>query len=149
MSLKDIATTGMTIHFDNSSGPPDLVPATPPGKDIAVSLAGVTYTEATKCIAVGNGICTNQLAFAWLIDPIGPPPVNIPCPFTSATHTFVSGGGSIAATATKVKAETQLVMRKEDVGLCAGTWTPPSGPNIACACTLEITNAGQTKVVAQ
>ncbi len=151
MTLELIATDAMTITFENSSGPPDLSPTTPPGKDIAVTQSGVTYTESTKCKCEGNKICTASISMAWLIDPVGPPPVNVPCPFTSATHTFVSGGSvaPMLATAQKVKAESQFVMRQGDSGACAGSWLDSTSSPVTCACTFEISDAGQTTVKAQ
>jgi hypothetical protein len=140
----------MTINFDNQSGPPDLSPTSPPGADISVSTGGVTYTESTKCKIETHGICTVNLVFAWLID-VGPPPVDVPCPFISATHTFVSGGSvsPLLSTAIKTKAENGLVMRKGDTGNCVGGWLDPSSNPVACACNIEITDAGQTSVKAQ
>ena len=60
--------------------------------------------------------------------------------------TFTSGAGSILATSVKTTADGLKILREGDKGACAGifgvTGTPPTVP---CACSVEITKAGQDK----
>lgn len=65
---------------------------------------------------------------------------------TFSPNIFVSGAGSIIATATKIKCETQAPLRENDQGVCNGSFTPPAGGSIPCSCIFKIQNAGQTKV---
>jgi hypothetical protein len=65
-------------------------------------------------------------------------------------HTFISGIGSIQATAIKTKCDGLPVMREGDSGSCSGSFTNNnSGLPVSCSCTLRIANAGQTKVKAE
>jgi hypothetical protein len=66
---------------------------------------------------------------------------------TLPAYTFVSGGGSIAATASKMKAENMPPCRKGDFGMCSGMFTLTASPftPMPCSCRFEITDAGQVK----
>lgn len=55
------------------------------------------------------------------------------------------GGGTMVATAQKVTADGQPVMRENDAGICSGVLAGP-GPPITCICEFKIINAGQTKM---
>lgn len=61
--------------------------------------------------------------------------------------TFISGLGVMLATAMKTKCDSLAVMRKDDTGLCAGSFQVGSSVT-ACSCTFKIDNAGQTKAKA-
>lgn len=145
MTLENIANEDLLLKFTN---PPTGVPPTVPPDALYVGdqplstppLTEVTTTLSTKCTTPIKKVATKQIVIAW---------TSAGCAFTSVTHTFVSGGGVVNATATKTTAENQLVLREGDVGSCAGSWTPPSGPAVVCACKVEISVAGQTKASAQ
>jgi len=71
---------------------------------------------------------------------------------TLASHTFVSGASDgVIATALKVKSDSKAVMRKGDIGVCAGSFTLTASPYtpMPCACSLEVNDAGQIKVRAE
>jgi len=66
-----------------------------------------------------------------------------------AGSAFVSGAGSVSATALKCKCDSLSVMREQDSGTCNGTFQPsgaPPPPPVPCSCTFIISNAGQNKV---
>jgi hypothetical protein len=64
-----------------------------------------------------------------------------------ASYTFISGNGSMNATATKCKHESRFPLRKTDNGMCSGVFNLTASPftPLACSCRFEITNAGQSK----
>jgi hypothetical protein len=141
MTLKDVCNEDMKVNFSNTAGPSDLVYTTDPGID----LVKVVPVLSTKCKALNKKVATTSVTITWTVATGG-------CPYTSATHVFIAGASSIAATAVKTKAENALVLRKGDSGVCAGTWQPPGGPPpppLPCACDVEISDAGQTKAKAQ
>jgi len=142
MSLEDVANEDLAVKLTNSAGPPDLVYT----GDVGITDPACTATVSTKCKAAGKGVCTKDLIFVWAVG-------GQDCPHTSATYTFVSGAATILPGATKVKAEGQLVLRKTDTAVagCIGVWNLTAPPNtpIACACSIEISDAGQTKAKAQ
>ena len=131
---ENIANEDLQVNFVNSAGPPDIVYS----GDQGIDPVKIVPTKATKAKCNSKFICTTSIVLTWT--------AGTPCPHTSATHTFVSGAGSITAGSTKVKCDNNFVLLKEDSGTCAGTWAPPSGPNIPCACTIKIADAGQTNV---
>lgn len=69
----------------------------------------------------------------------------------TVTAGSVTGSGSISFTATKTKADGQFVIREGDTGTLTGTGTNPSPPppTLPVSGSVEISNAGQTKVKAQ
>ena len=140
MALELICNEDTTIAFSNSAGPPDITYT----GDVGPTDIGVTSTISTKCKAEGKGVCTTGLTFTWVV-------TTADCPHTSASYNFVSGTGSVAVTATKTKAESQLVLRDSDTGTCAGTWKMIASPFtvVPCACSVSISDAGQTKAKAQ
>lgn len=139
MSLEEIANEDLKVKFTLTAGPPDKIYT----GDQGIDLVKIVPIKALKEKAIGKKICTQKIDLTFTA-------VNV-CPFTSATYTFVSGVGLINATALKVKAESKLVLRKEDPGTCIGGWTLTASPftALACACDIEISNAGQTKDKAQ
>jgi len=137
MTLENVANEDLTISFTSTGGPPDLVY----GGDQSLGSA-VTATASTTCDAPsGKDIQTKSVVILWT--PEGG------CAFTSATHTFVSGGGTVLASATKTKADGEFVLRENDSGTCVGSWNPPSGPAVACGCDVTLNSAGQIKAKAQ
>jgi hypothetical protein len=137
MTLKEVSNEDMQVAFSQTSGPPDSVYT----GDKGIDLVEVVPTLSPKCKANAKKVATTGVTIVWTA---------LGCPFTSATHTFVSGGGSVSPTATKTKANGQLVLRKGDTGTCAGGWTnDSSGAAVPCACDVEISDAGQTKAKAQ
>lgn len=66
---------------------------------------------------------------------------------TFPAYTFVAGGGSIAATATKCLGEHMPPCRKGDADTCHGSFVMNVSPftPMACSCRFEITDAGQVK----
>ena len=139
MSLEDVCNEDMTVNFSNTVGPPDIVYT----GDVGIDPVKVVPVLSSQCKILGKKIATTQVTITWVAGT---------CPHTSATHTHIAGAGNVAATATKVKADGQLVLRTGDTGACAGTWQPPGSPPpspIACACNVEISGAGQTKMKAQ
>ncbi len=100
---------------------PALKSDAPDGKDILVDKIDYIYTAA-------------------------PTPPAAPC--TLAGHTFVSGVGLITATAVKAKCDGKVTMREGDQGTCTGSFTPPVGPPVVCACDLVVQAAGQLKAKA-
>jgi hypothetical protein len=142
MTLKNVANEDLKVAFSNTAGPPDLVYTGDPGIDPVK----VVPTKSTKCKALNKSICTTGITITWTLATGG-------CPHTSATYDFVSGAASILPSAIKTKAENGLVLRVDDQSIagCIGGWTLKASPftPIACACTCNISNAGQTKVKAQ
>lgn len=146
MSLENVANEDMDIDLSNSAGPPDLIYT----GSIKITDPAVTTTTSTKCKANSKGICTTVLTLAFVV-------TTKDCPHTSLTYDFVSGGGAVSPSSTKTKAENHLVLREGDEDSiptgtgCVGTWKLKASPFTVspCACGIEITNAGQTKVKAQ
>jgi hypothetical protein len=141
MSLKEIANEDLKVGFTNSAGPPDLVYSADPGIDPIK----VVPMKATKAKANGKLVCVAGIVITWSLP--------LPCPFSSATYNFVSGAAMVDATAEKVKADGMAVLRKDDSAQngCIGSWTLKASPFTAmpCACSVKITDAGQTKSKAQ
>lgn len=141
MSLAEVANEDLKVNFTNSAGPPDLVYSTDPGIDPVKVVA----TKSTTCKAGGKWICTTGLTITWSLP--------MPCPFSSATYNFVSGTASLIPPPTKTKADGATVLRKDDQSIagCIGSWTLKATPftPMACACSVKIADAGQTKVKAQ
>jgi len=145
MTLEYVANTDLEITMTKVTMPPRASfiggkhkLTTPPD----VSLIATTSTKVKAC---GAYVCTTALTLTWI--------VAFPCPWTctSTRYTFVSGAGSITATATKTRADGLVVLRQNDTGTCIGSWNlgvSPFTPS-PCACTAKITSAGQTKVKAQ
>lgn len=140
MSLEYVCNEDMTVSFSNNAGPPDIVYT----GDVGIDPVSVVPTKSTHCKALNKYVCTQSVTITWS--------AALPCPHTSATHTFVSGAATIAPSTTKVKADTQLVLRVGDASTvgCIGSWTNNStGATVACSCGCEISDAGQDKVKAQ
>ena len=65
---------------------------------------------------------------------------------------LISGGGSMSANSIKVKADGNFCFLKTVTGSCSGTQRlppPPPGNSVPCSCTMTISDAGQTKVLAE
>ena len=137
MSTKAVANEDCKINFAHTVVPPDAIY----GGDIPYNRTGITYTLSTKVKCKSKSTLANSISFAWL--------TTTPCPFTSATYNFVSGAGSITATSTKVKCESNAPMRLDDSGNCTGSWTLKVFPftSLACSCTCSISDAGQDRVL--
>jgi len=147
MSLEHIANESLLLEFTNppSGTPPSIPPDAVYLGDQPLSTSPLTAVSATispTCEAGGGAIATTSVVMIWT--------AITGCAFSSATHTFISGGGTVVASATKCRADGQFVLRAGDVGTCAGSWTPPAGPPaVVCACKVELIDAGQTKAKAQ
>jgi len=92
---------------------------------------------STKCKATGKKILKNNLGWT-------------PSGCTLASYTWISGSSSgIDATASKVKCENEKPHRKGDTGSCTGIFNLTANPftPLTCSCSLEIKDAGQTKVL--
>ena len=65
-----------------------------------------------------------------------------------AGYTFGVGGGIIMPTGIKCFTNGDNPLRKNDFGLCSGSFTNNVAPFdvVICSCKYEITNAGQSKV---
>jgi hypothetical protein len=124
MTLKYVAVEGLTL--DHGAGSP-----------ISGGNFTVTAIASPKVSAESKGVFFAQISFTFSGGNASG--------FDPGT---VAGGGTIAATATKVKDSTGYVMRVGDSvtmtasGTVGGTPTPVSGP-------VEISDAGQSKVSAQ
>ncbi len=148
MALENVCNEDMTVALSNNAGPPDIVYT----GDVGITNAGVTTTQSTKCKALAKMVSTTSCILVWLQAAVPPKP----CPHTSATHTFVGGGGVVTASATKTKAEGFVVLREGDndtvalggVG-CIGGWLDGGGNPVPCACDISISSAGQSKAKAQ
>ncbi len=146
MALELVAVDGMRLSFTSVVVPPDAAYDGDWGNDTTY----IVPTLSTKCKLIGGG---HVPAF----EKIGTTAVTLMflpaegCPYTSNTYTFVSGAGVVMPTATKTRAEGALVLREGDTGTCVGGWTETDPPNtpLVCSCTVEITNAAQTKGKAQ
>jgi len=140
MALKDMATTAR--GFSITPVPPGAwVPGSP----------NYTQIPEPKVKAVGASVLKDQISWSF---PPGPGTCVLPPPFPA--NNFNGGGGSMIATAAKVKvgnvatAQDKPPMRKDDQGLCSGSFTAP-GPGITfpCSCVVKISNAGQSKAKAE
>lgn len=134
--MAEIANEDMMLNFANTLGPSDIVyPA-----DVGIDLVKIVPIKATKLKVGGKFACLTVVTLTFA----GPP---TQCPHTSGAHNFVSGGGSIAAAATKVKSISQVVLIQDDAGVCAGTWIMKANPFtvVPCACNVKIADAGQDK----
>jgi hypothetical protein len=143
MSLENVANEDLEIDFSNNTGPSDISYT----GVIGITDPAISTTISTKCEAVGKGICTDKIVAVFIV-------AGEDCPHTSALYDFVSGGGTITATATKVKAENEFVLRQGDANSvpgCIGSWKLKASPFTVepCQCDFEISTAGQTKVKAQ
>jgi hypothetical protein len=126
MPAKEIANEDRVIVI-TSNGPWTPGPAT-----------GMTWIE----IKAGKTKLSNKFAMINQISWVA-----LGCTFGG--HTFVSGGSveAIMATATKCKCDNMFVLRKDDQGSCAGTFTNnSSGATVPCTCSFKIDMAGQVKV---
>jgi hypothetical protein len=129
---KLIANEDLLVEFSNTTG------QTYSG-DQGIDAVKIVPTKSTHCKILNKAMCTTGITLTFIIA--------TPCPHSFAGHTFVSGAGSISTTATKVKADGQVVLRADDSGTCAGSWTNTStGATVACSCNCKIANAGQNKV---
>ena len=74
-------------------------------------------------------------------------------PGTLPAHTHISGGSvtPVQATGTKTKCSGTLPLREGDQGACQGLFKLTASPftDAPCACTFEITDAGQSKAKAE
>lgn len=141
MTLENICNEDMLVNFSNNAGPPDLIYT----GDQSIDLVKVVPTLSTKCKALGKKVATTSVVITWTLATGG-------CAYTSATHSFVSGAAAIPATALKVKAEGQFVLREGDDAApagCVGSWLDPISIPVPCQCDTSISNAGQTKAKAQ
>lgn len=131
-----IANEDVQFKFTNSAGPPDIAYTGDVGQDPV----SVVVVLCSKVKAEGKQVATTSATIVW-----GPGM----CPHSSATHTHIAGGGAIVATAAKVTTCGVPPLREGDAGTCAGTWQPPGEPPpppIDCACSVEVSSAGQTTV---
>lgn len=67
-------------------------------------------------------------------------------PCVIAGHTFVGGTGSINSNSIYVKCNNIPVLLEGVTGACNGSFLNGSGVTVPCACSLRITNAGQSVV---
>jgi len=141
MALELIANEDMLVKFTNTSGPGDLVYTGDVGQDPVK----VVPVLSTKCKASNKKVGTTSITITWNIA------TGAQCPHTSASTNFLSGVGTVAATAVKVRAEGGLVLREGDTGTCAGFWQEKASPYdlVPCTCNVEISTAGQIKSKAQ
>lgn len=122
--LKEIAVTGLTL--DHS-----------PGSVIEGGEFTITSIASVKVKGEGKDVYHTQIAFTFALgDSEGFDPESI------------AGGGTIMATASKVRVETGFVMRVGDSGTLVAAGTVSGSPT-AISDSVEITNANQTKVKAQ
>jgi len=137
MAGKEVANEDLKVNFTKTA-PPDAVYA----GDQPIDAVKIVAIKATKTKANNKFVCANMITLTFT--------AGTPCPHTSVTHTFTSGAGSINATAIKTKVDNLLVLRKDDPGTCVGSWiNTQSGLSVPCSCTLKISDAGQTKVLAE
>jgi len=101
-----------------------------------------TLVQSAKVKVLGKFALLDQIT--WQV-PAGK------CTLSGHTHTVPGAPTApIMATAVKNKAEGKLVLRKGDQGACMGAFVPNSGGGpVPCACTFEIDDAGQTKVLGE
>ena len=143
MTLELVANEDLTMELDIQTNPSDLIYT----GDIDIIDPAITSTISTKDKANAKGISTTSLVAVFSLA------TGAPCPHSSVLYDFVTGTGTILATATKTKAENNLVMRENDASVsgCIGTWKLKATPfTVApCACDFTLNSAGQTKVKAQ
>lgn len=147
MTLENIMTTDAMIGFANSFGPLDIVYT----GDVPTTYPGITAFPCVSCRAPSNAalVCIYHVVCSFN-------PAN-PCPHTSATCTFNIGNVVIFPSATKVRANGELVMRENDENAiasggtgCMGDWTEiATGAIIKCQCDAKIAYGGQSKAKAQ
>ena len=132
-----LSSDDIKLKLTNTAGPPDLVY----GGDLDLDSAGVNGNHSsfvtcdTKNITLGSNIGLPPMT--GLLNLLFTPA--IPCPFTSATYTFVTGIGSMIP-ATHLKSEGHYCYLDGATGICAGGWTLTAPPNtpIVCNCTVEL-----------
>jgi hypothetical protein len=119
---KELATTNGFVVTKTSQG--IWIPGTP----------AWNKTSSSKSKAGGDTILTQSLS--WNMS-------GCSCP----AYTFVSGSGTIQASATKCKCEGKFPLLKGDQEVCHGTFTLTASPftPLSCSCVFEITDAGQVK----
>lgn len=125
MALLNVAVQGLTLE---------------PQGIVSGGILNITSLPSLNCKAEGKGIYRGSLIFTLTgANAIGYDPGTV----------IIVGTGTISPTATKVKANGLLVLRKDDqnlnipmTGTIGGTPTPFTEP-------FKITNAGQTTVKAQ
>lgn len=127
MTLELIAVEGCTIAHDSGSG-------------ISGGSFTITSVASTKVKAEGKGVYKLEIAFTFAGGSE-----------STVVAGSVTGGGTISATATKTKAEGQLVVREGDTGTLTGAGTNPAPPppTLPVSGDVIISVAGQTKVNAQ
>lgn len=140
MALELVANEDMMIEFSNTL--PGGGALTYLG-DQGIDLVMIVPTLSTKCKANSKKVGTTGITLAFAVG-------GADCPHTFTGHTFVSGAGTVAVSATKCKAESALVLREGDTGTCIGSWTnDATAATVVCNCDVSISDAGQTKVKAQ
>lgn len=142
MTLANVGNEDLYVRFTFVSGPTDITPGQTTDENLE---NGISSTSSPSCEApAGKAIQCTAISYTFTAAGGG-------CPFISGSHTFIAGGGAIAATATLTKCDGLAPMREGDTGTCAGTWTPPSTPppTIPCACTTEVIDPQQTAVKAE
>jgi hypothetical protein len=105
MALENVANEDLLVEFTNTVGPPDIVYT----GDIGIDPVKVVPTKSTKCKAMSKLICTTGITLTFAVG-------GNECPHTSATYTFVAGVGTVTTTATKTRADAQIVLREGDTG---------------------------------
>jgi len=138
MAGKEVANEDLKVNFTKTA-PPDAVYA----GDQPIDAVKIVAIKATKTKANNKFVCANMITLTFT--------AGTPCPHTSATYNFIAGAGSIPSTAIKTKVDNLTVLRKDDSGSCAGSWSLKVSPFtvLPCSCTLKISDAGQTKVLAE
>jgi len=127
MALELVAVEGCTIDHSAGSG-------------VSGGAFVIANPASLKCKAEGLGIYSGTITFTFSGGD-----------FAGCTNGTVAGGGTITATATKTKADGQLVIRVGDSGIMTGVGTnaAPPPPTLPAVGSVEITVAGQTTVKAQ
>jgi len=142
MTLENVCTENLLLKFTNTSlAPPGLVYKGDQGTDTVK----IVPTYSTKVQWNNKRIATQQINITFTVATGG-------CAFTNAAHTFVTGAAFLQASAIATRGENLPVLRKGDQSMlgCLGSWTNNStGAAVSCACSVEVTDAGQTQVKAQ
>ena len=132
MALKEIAVDGLTIDHDS-------------GSIVSGGSFTITSIPSLKVKCENKGVYTGTLSFSFSGGYVSP----------DDSGTTGTGTGTIMFTAQKVKAENQFVLRKGDTGTMSGTYVkinpaapPPTVPGTFTNQPVKITDAGQTKVLA-
>lgn len=138
MTLKNVCNEDMKLKFTNSAGPPDLVYGGDPGID----LVKVVPVLSAKCRAGGSRVASQSVTITWT------PPG---CAFSSASSTFIAGAAVVQSSTSVSRVEGLPVLREGDASAvgCIGSWTSPGPVTVPCACTVEISDAGQQAVKSQ